>query len=220
MRLPSLFKLLKVTTFIHSKDGVTAQSFVGTYPWRRILSLRKSVPLIHRFHVCKSVYSLKLICNPEINTWGLLLSFWHARGRDRPATWHVYSNQVTNKPGLTQTSALFTAQLALRFLLFCALCEWISQWRAPSAPKTKKAGRTWSEKPFSGSTCEFTINRSTAYMLNRVMYRLVDKNMTKGSQAWASPWQVFPQEQWLRICYLGVCNNPTLWIQTTNYRER
>ena len=32
MRLPSLFKLLKVTTFIHSKDGVTAQSFVGTYP--------------------------------------------------------------------------------------------------------------------------------------------------------------------------------------------
>lgn len=31
MHLPSMFKLLQMTTFIHSKDGVTAQSFVGTY---------------------------------------------------------------------------------------------------------------------------------------------------------------------------------------------
>ena len=91
----------------------------------------------------------------------------------------------------------------LGFLLFCAVCEWFCclerhlNTASSSAPKTKKAGYALLEKPFSGRSysagaCELTVNQPTTYVLNKVMYRLVDKNMTKGSQDWASYGEHFP----------------------------
>lgn len=45
---------------------------MGNFKFKGVCNIQ-SILFVHGFHFCKSTYSLKFICNPQINHWGALI---------------------------------------------------------------------------------------------------------------------------------------------------